>query len=201
MDKQANVLGRIFKSVGNRLATGTGRVGNVGSRLVDQGERMVERTAATTAAKAQNRVIDQALAKKLPSMSPAQQIRTRDAVNARSAQRMSEAKQLPPAMAERTAAPAAAAVDAAPFKPLTSIPPAPTPPPGVAAPAAPTPAAPTAEVTPGTPAPMISANAKKYLAIGAGGLAGGAMLSGGISGGSAAGRQQQMAPTAYPPGY
>ena len=67
------------------------------------------------------------------------------------------------------------------------------------APAAP--AAPTAEVTPGTPAPMISSNAKKYLAIGAGGLAGGAMLSGGISGGSAAGRQQQMAPTMYPPGY
>lgn len=63
------------------------------------------------------------------------------------------------------------------------------------------PAAPTAEVTPGTPAPMISSNAKKYLAIGAGGLAGGAMLSGGISGGSAAGRQQQMAPTMYPPGY
>jgi hypothetical protein len=205
MDKEASILGQAAKAVGGVLSRGTGRVGNVGSRLVDRGERMVARTAATTAAKAQNRVIDKALANKLPSLSPAQQVRTRDAVNARSAQRLSEANRLPPAMAERAVVPttpAPSAGMATPARPMTDIPPAPTPPPGIATPAAPaSPAAPTAEVTPGTPSPMISSNAKKYLAIGAGGLAGGAMLSGGISGGAAAGRQQQMAPTAYPPGY
>jgi hypothetical protein len=193
MDKEASVVGRGLQSLGRMFSGGTGRLGNVGSRLVDRGERMVARSAATAAAKQQNRVIDQALKKKLPSLSPAQQVRTREAVNARSAQRLSEARQMPPAMADRP--------------PMS--PPVQTPSPGAPpVAAAPVPAAPSPSTVPGAPPapggqqqPMLSPAAKRYLALGAGGIGLGAVGSGAIGGAQAGMNQPQVAPAQYPPGY